>query len=504
MTTSTLFTVTTTTTPIPLCPICGLVSREATWLSLYSVDTSLSMKVTSARRALDGNSGTWGGAETWVMDLRTVHQISTLRINWRSCQCASDGALIMERSVDGESWETFATPTLYEWGLHSIQTYAIDAAARWLKINITEISPSRYMTFWEIEVFGFPDIAGPPQAFVPEAIAGRPSNGEPYTCRYAQEYASSEQLFTQCRTHQEWWQQACCIPPTPTSPRPTPVPIPTPAAPTPTSKTPNPTPTPTFTPTSDATPTPTSKTPSSAPTPTPTPVSTIQGSVDVVVTNVESFVTSPEVRVTLGGFVADLAGSPPEQVTILSVRLRDSALRRLQPGGGSVVVDWLLDLLAETVSDRTSIIQKLLATDLQQATLLLTEALAGEVPDSSFDAFVVRISVQGATTTIVPAATMPPYMVQAKAETLDRVRLAIGVVAAAILVFILVCLAWLMVSKLYVLSTVSESGNAEVACPTKWSCASAEDRSRRPSGCSNWGKQAAQDMDCSGAELTAL
>lgn len=108
----------------------------------------------SAHNLVDGDLSTrWASRyadRAWaIVDLESIHQIQGVELYWES---AHSSEYDIETSDDGESWTVLRSVSASEGG-H--ETWALDGAGRYLRINSHSRATSWGHSLWQLEVYGY-------------------------------------------------------------------------------------------------------------------------------------------------------------------------------------------------------------------------------------------------------------------------------------------------------------------------------------------------------------
>eukprot|EP00413_Alexandrium_margalefii_P010928 CAMPEP_0204532038 /NCGR_PEP_ID=MMETSP0661-20131031/11504_1 /ASSEMBLY_ACC=CAM_ASM_000606 /TAXON_ID=109239 /ORGANISM="Alexandrium margalefi, Strain AMGDE01CS-322" /LENGTH=805 /DNA_ID=CAMNT_0051538243 /DNA_START=58 /DNA_END=2475 /DNA_ORIENTATION=+ len=127
------------------------------WFTSNHMSFKLSTEEYYAHLVRDGDSNTWGGAVVVVVDLGNPFKITKLGADWRVCQCATPGSLVIESSMNAVDWVTAATPTLTAWGDHVPDEHIVtkeSQIARYWRFSTTASAPVAWVGFWELGFWG--------------------------------------------------------------------------------------------------------------------------------------------------------------------------------------------------------------------------------------------------------------------------------------------------------------------------------------------------------------
>jgi len=144
---------------------------------------------------------------------------------------------------------------------------------------------------------------------------------------------------------------------------------------------------------------------------------TIEGSMEMQVSNASAFVSNPQVKVAIAKGIADTAGVPAQWVSVqlqLQTRRLGIGIRKLQ-GAGTVLVNYVITVPASAAGQNSSSSVSNVLSSLQNAqpaalTAAVTSALNEQVGTGAFDVQVTNVSApivrsSGATaTTVMPTA----------------------------------------------------------------------------------------------------
>lgn len=154
--------------------------------------SSVESAATPASSATDGDLGTrWSSqfsVPQWIaVDLGSAKALSRVDLTWEAAYATS---YQVQTSNDGSTWTTQSTQTASS---ATKQSVALNATARWVRINATGRATGYGISLWELEVFGTDGTTTPPTTPTPTTPPTTPggavllSYGKPGTASSSQD-----------------------------------------------------------------------------------------------------------------------------------------------------------------------------------------------------------------------------------------------------------------------------------------------------------------------------